>query len=337
MLADGPAVLGFADWPPTTRPLTRQGFVDTARLKSALTDARAEAESCLTSLDSADESEVSELRTQLQEAREAANSCLVQMSTAPSNDEVWMRAVTTQIEIGRLRAAAAACDPRAVEQGRAAAVQSALARANAASAGVVESLFARARAAEVRAHRAQGNVGQLQVQTVARTKPAGSATPARVRGVRCAQAAAAELTARVRTLESAGSEATSAVFDRAVSVRPSGAASPPLRPTRPVVLPCIRANPLGRPAALCNRCSQAFVDQAQLKSALADAQSEAETCIAVLSADAVTEGGAAGSADVAELRRQLQDARDAANACLVQMGTAAPDDQVRGNEWREGL
>lgn len=64
--------------------------------------------------------------------------------------QVWARAVGAQIEIARLRAAAAACDPQAVEQSRAAAVRQALSRANALSAEALDKLFLRARAAEVR-------------------------------------------------------------------------------------------------------------------------------------------------------------------------------------------
>lgn len=63
--------------------------------------------------------------------------------------QVWNRAVTAQIELGRLRAAAAACDPQAVSQARNAAVRDALLRANSASAEIVEKLHSRVTAAEV--------------------------------------------------------------------------------------------------------------------------------------------------------------------------------------------
>lgn len=66
---------------------------------------------------------------------------------------------------------------------------------------------------------------------------------------------------------------------------------------------------------------------AQLKSALSDARSEAETCLAVLT-DSAAEGGAPGPAGDAELRKQLQEARDAAESYLMRMGSAAPTDEV---------
>lgn len=64
-----------------------QGFVDTARLKSALSEARSEAETCLAGLDAGVSDEVDELRKQLQQAQEAASSCLLQMNTAAPSDE----------------------------------------------------------------------------------------------------------------------------------------------------------------------------------------------------------------------------------------------------------
>lgn len=63
--------------------------------------------------------------------------------------------MTTQVEISRLRAAAAACDPLAVAQSRAGAVREALTRANAASAEALERLLLRATAPEVRVGRAR--------------------------------------------------------------------------------------------------------------------------------------------------------------------------------------
>lgn len=166
--------------------ISAQGYVDTARLRSALSDAQAEAETCLASLDGASSLEVNELRRQLHEARDAASSCLVQMGSAAPSDEVcraqlgvgvggdltgvrvnaglqrgvssqlsapvqvWMRAVSTQVEISRLRAAAAVCDPQAVEQAKVAAVREALGHANSASAAALETLLDRTVAAEVR-------------------------------------------------------------------------------------------------------------------------------------------------------------------------------------------
>lgn len=66
-----------------------QGFVDTAHLKAALTDAQAEAETCLASLGGEGSTrEMDELRVQLREARDTANSCLLQMSVAAPTDEV---------------------------------------------------------------------------------------------------------------------------------------------------------------------------------------------------------------------------------------------------------
>lgn len=64
--------------------------------------------------------------------------------------QVWSRAVSTQVTIARLRAAAAACDPQAVETARAMAVRDALNLANSTYAAAIEKLMDRAKAAEVR-------------------------------------------------------------------------------------------------------------------------------------------------------------------------------------------
>lgn len=69
------------------------------------------------------------------------------------------------------------------------------------------------------------------------------------------------------------------------------------------------------------RFAQGFVDKAQLKSALTEAQVEAETCLASLD-------DAGASAEVGELRKQLVEARDAANSCLLQMGSSVPSDEA---------
>lgn len=67
--------------------LRLQGYVDTAHLRTALSEARSDAETCLAGLDAGSSVEVDELRTQLQLAQEAAQSCLVQMGSAAPNDE----------------------------------------------------------------------------------------------------------------------------------------------------------------------------------------------------------------------------------------------------------
>lgn len=137
----------------------------------------------------------------------------------------------------------------------------------------------------------------------------------------------ADLASKIRSLESQSGEVASGVFERSLSV---GHCSLVLFAVISMQSPSAESmiwiitilSPL-----------QAFIDTAQLKSDLADARSEAETCIAVLSVDATQEGAAPASAEVEELRRQLEVASEAANACLLQMGTAEPNDEAREQLW----
>lgn len=82
--------------------------------------------------------------------------------------QVWDRAVQTQVEIARLRAAAAACDPAAMETAKATAVRDALSLANSTYADALERLMQRAKSAEVRTGAERPEAMSAPLSTVGR-------------------------------------------------------------------------------------------------------------------------------------------------------------------------